>query len=172
MHFFEFKVDSNIGWWLLFYTLLMISGIGSQSGAGGLGILAYFFLDMVGWRVFTVMVSVPLFLAAIFILVFILKDDEMPDKPWYHDVNESKVDYAKDIPLSASLGLVFPLLIQTFIITSISDYLGGGMKLFLPNAFRKYNSKVLGTDVICTSRMQSYQFLAYSVVIGGSCIQS
>ena len=23
MHFFEFKVDSNIGWWLLFYTLLM-----------------------------------------------------------------------------------------------------------------------------------------------------
>ena len=25
MHFFEFKVDSNIGWWLLFYTLLMHS---------------------------------------------------------------------------------------------------------------------------------------------------
>ena len=146
-----------------------------------MGLLAYFFLEKLGWRSFTLITSLPLFIICIVLLQFFLVEENRTGDPWYQkqhqgasldEGNSEDNQIANEEPSIWTaeywheFKVILPKFIKILIISAVTEYLGMGLSVLLPNMVRSYNSRFSINASKCSTRMFGEQFLVYSLVMG------
>ena len=148
-------------------------------GGGLCGLLAYFFLEMLGWRLFILITSVPFFLPSIFLLHFCLRDpeskkDTLPKCDYKIiegcntvSVDKDSVASSEDSDADSTKMVKRIVHINLYNITQGISYTGA--MILLPAILVDYNKSTesigSGTGSACDS-IQDNQYLWISIIFG------
>ena len=133
------------------------------AGGGWVALLGFFLLDLVGWRIFVMCTSIPLFIPPIMILHCCMKalDGDIGTEQEAL-VSTQKKDVIKVQNLNSRI-------IKASLFTFINIFQGYGSILLLPGLIREENEKrCISEDpgVPCDTVVDGYQFLILALVTG------
>ena len=150
------------------YVLTMsCSATATSVGGAWIGILAYFVLERLGWRVFIVLTSLPFFLPQIIILQFILPDSQIQEKSSSEStsVEEScdKIEEEANANQYSDTDVRW-FLVKASTLAFIQTLIGFGAIILMPSFTQAHNisHKV---NVEC-GRMYGPQFLYFTMIFG------
>ena len=122
--------------------------------AAWIGVIGYLFLDILGWRVFLLLTSLPFFLPPILMLHFYFTEDGSRAN------NEEGPDCTEEIVVPN----IKTRIVKVSLLSMCNVLLGFGSILLLPALLRVYN--IEGNSTGCTA-VQGAQFLILAGVLGG-----
>ena len=116
--------------------MVLVAGIMDNVGGVWAAVLGYFLLDVVGWRMFIVLTSLPLFIPAIVLLHFIIEDPKKEDK----DTNMA-AEITEDLSFHDFATRTFKL----GIFGTVYTFQGWGSIILLPTMIQLLKIKDAGT---------------------------
>ena len=126
-------------------------------GGTWVSVLGYLLLDRIGWRVFVLLTSAPVFIPPIFLLHFSLTENG-PTSSTQSDSQEGVIEVSNFARRVANVG----------ILSLISNLQGIGSILLLPSIIRAFNSKANNDPGDpCGTVVQGSQLLILTAVTGG-----
>ena len=124
--------------------MVVITGIMDTVGGIWAGVLGYLLLNRFGWRVFIVLTSLPLFIPAIFILHFIIREEPSIDYKKVSIEEEEEEDEEEEVPNFVA---------RTFklgLFGTIFTFQGWGTILLVPTMIKLLKIKDIGNNTDCT----------------------
>ena len=162
---------------------LFLASLCFSLGAGYTSIMAYFILDLIGWRLFFIISSLPLFIFPLLAFIFILKDlksviefDTNPEiqrnqtsKTEVSELNDEMSDKPERVPssqyrenISRSLQCLIFQLALTYLVNIAQ---GWGLILFVPTVYNNQN-EVMDSNPNDCHAIFGYQFLKLTLISG------
>lgn len=129
------------------------------TGAGWIGLLGYFLLEKVGWRIFVLFTSLPIFIGPIILLQFFL-----PETPTYLK-KKKPADAGKNL-LPAVHKMKWVILGKIGLMFFVNNYNGHGSMLLLPGIMRTDNEQHNKSGTYDCNAIFGDQFLVLAVVSG------
>ena len=150
-----------------FYVLSIVLGtIAHRFGAAWCGIIAYLFLEKIGWRYFIIITSIPFFVVPLLLLQFLLPESKHTDIE-NNENNEvthltCTADSSESRNIPRKLAFLRICRILTYMLTNFTPWMGSIM--LIPSVVRVENIENRQT-YMCSSIIGS-QFLLITVIFG------
>ncbi|KAL5247230.1 hypothetical protein ACHWQZ_G019177 [Mnemiopsis leidyi] len=129
--------------------MIVITGLMDTMGGVWAGLLGYLLLDTLGWRVFIVLTSLPLFLPAIIILHFVIQDE--PAECYKKLVVENREENKEEVREEDEEVTNFVArIIKLSLFGTIFTFQGWGTILLVPTMIQLLKIKDVGTNTDCT----------------------
>ncbi|XP_063689524.1 putative transporter svop-1 [Bolinopsis microptera] len=154
-------------------TLILVSSLGYSVGSIWIPVIAYFSLDLLGWRTFLLIASLPIFIPPILILHIFLKDSSNLETITQAEPTESgevEAEPTEDGEVEAVEVPNFKMrLFKLCFFAIINSYQGWGTILLLPSLIRLFNVKEVGGEgTNCETVTQGNQFFLLAFVAGAA----
>ena len=144
----------------VFETIFLCQCLISTFGGVWIPILAYFVMEVVGWRIFVLMTSLPVFVPPILILQFFMSD--IPEAPATNSSEETKSEQVIEVPDFRTR------LCKVSLFLVLLSYQGFGTILLLPALIQLFNITVVGESGVtdCEAVTKGKEFLLLALVNG------
>ena len=149
-------------------TLLLASSLGYSVGSIWVPVIGYFILDLLGWRTFLLIASLPIFIPPILILhISIAKKTNLEVSNQLTEQSENGETEAVEVPNFKMR------LLKLSLFSIINNYQGWGTILLLPSLIRLFNVKEVGGEVggednNCETITQGTEFFLLAFVAGAA----
>ena len=161
-------VAENVSSHRVYCTAVFIDSFFFAAGSGWVALLGYFLLGTVGWRVFILFTSLPIFLPPIILLHCCLKDETGPSyKPLRtSESGEGGIQIRQEQKVESAPNFKMRLF-KASVMNFLNLLQGFGCILLLPALLRKNNEKEGETSEKCQSSVQGEEFLVIALITGG-----
>jgi hypothetical protein len=170
-------VAENVSSDSVYKTAIFLDSFFFAAGTGWVAVIGYFLLDNIGWRVFFLLTSLPVFLPSIILLHCCIPPEESATSYKQlqtagsdaEDEEESSSQVRKDG--TGSLDTVPNFKIRLFkaaVMNFLNFMQGYGCILLLPALLRLNNERDEDTSKECQSSIHGVQFLEIALITGGA----
>ena len=148
-------------------TLLLASNLGYSVGSIWVPVIGYFILDLLGWRTFLLIASLPIFIPPILILHISIAKKTNLEVSNQTEQSENGETEAVEVPNFKMR------LLKLSLFSIINNYQGWGTILLLPSLIRLFNVKEVGGEVggehtNCETITQGTEFFLLAFVAGAA----
>ena len=144
-------------------TLLLVSSLGYSVGSIWVPVIGYFILDLLGWRTFLLIASLPIFIPPILILHISIAKKKNLEVSNQTEQSENGETEAVEVPNFKMR------LLKLSLFSIINNYQGWGTILLLPSLIRLFNVKEVGGEhTNCETITQGTDFFLLAFVAGAA----